>query len=78
MRSLGKYIGLNLNELLEVAWAIDRITFILIFTKKYITMNNLIASLTPSIVRFVLVLSAAAAFTTAHADELKEISQLFN
>jgi len=39
-------------------------------------MNNLIASLTPSIVRFVLVLSAALAFTTAHADELKEISQL--
>ena len=39
-------------------------------------MNNLIASLTPSIVKFLLVLSAAAAFTTAHADELKEISQL--
>jgi tetratricopeptide (TPR) repeat protein len=39
-------------------------------------MNNLIASLTPSIVRFVMVLSAALAFSTAHADELKEISQL--
>lgn len=39
-------------------------------------MNNLIASLTPSIVRFVLVVSAALAFTAAHADELKEISQL--
>ena len=39
-------------------------------------MNNLIASLTASIVRFVLVLSAALAFTAAHADELKEISQL--
>jgi tetratricopeptide (TPR) repeat protein len=39
-------------------------------------MNNLIASLTPSIARFVLILSASFAFATAHADELKEISQL--
>jgi tetratricopeptide (TPR) repeat protein len=39
-------------------------------------MNNLIASLTASIARFVLVLSASFAFTAAHADELKEISQL--
>ena len=39
-------------------------------------MNNLIASLTPSLARFVLILSAALAFTTAHADELKDISQL--
>jgi len=40
-------------------------------------MNNLIASLTPSIARFVLILSASFAFAaTAYADELKEISQL--
>jgi tetratricopeptide (TPR) repeat protein len=39
-------------------------------------MNNLIASLTTSIARFVLILSASFAFTAAHADELKEISQL--
>jgi hypothetical protein len=40
-------------------------------------MNNLIASLTPSIARFVLILSASFAFSaTAYADELKEISQL--
>ncbi|HEY9210027.1 MAG TPA: tetratricopeptide repeat protein [Methylotenera sp.] len=39
-------------------------------------MNNLIASLTASIARFLLILSASLAFTTAHADELKEISQL--
>jgi tetratricopeptide (TPR) repeat protein len=39
-------------------------------------LNNLIASLTASIVRFVLILSAAFTFTAAHADELKEISQL--
>ena len=39
-------------------------------------MNNLIASLTPSIARFVLILSTAFTFVSAHADELKEISQL--
>ncbi len=39
-------------------------------------MNNLIASLTPSIARFAVVLSAFFAFMTAQADELKEISQL--
>lgn len=39
-------------------------------------MNSLIASLTASIARFVLILSASFAFTAAHADELKEISQL--
>ena len=44
--------------------------------KKYITMNNFIASLTPSITRFVLVLSASVSFSFAHADELKDISQL--
>lgn len=39
-------------------------------------MNNFIASLTPSITRFVLVASASVAFSFAHADELKDISQL--
>ncbi len=39
-------------------------------------MNNLIASLTASIARFVLILSASFTFTAAHANELKEISQL--
>jgi len=39
-------------------------------------MNNFIASLTPSITRFVLVASASFAFSFAHADELKDISQL--
>jgi tetratricopeptide (TPR) repeat protein len=39
-------------------------------------MNNLIASLTASIARFVLILSASFMFTAAHADELKEISLL--
>ena len=39
-------------------------------------MNNLIASLTPSIARFAVVLSVSFVFMTAHADELKEISQL--
>jgi len=40
-------------------------------------MNNFIASLTPSITRFVLIVSASFAFSCAHAaDELKEISQL--
>jgi len=39
-------------------------------------MNYLIASLAASIARFVLILSASFAFTAAHADELKEISQL--
>ncbi len=44
--------------------------------KKYITMNNFIASLSPSITRFVLVVSASLSFSFAHADELKDISQL--
>lgn len=44
--------------------------------KKYITMNNFIASLTPSIARFVLVASASFAFNIASADELKDISKL--
>lgn len=44
--------------------------------KKYITMNNFIASLTPSIARFVLVASASFAFNVASADELKDISKL--
>jgi len=40
-------------------------------------MNNLVALLTPSIARFILLLSASFAFTaTSSADELKEISQL--
>ncbi len=39
-------------------------------------MNSLIASLTPSIAKLVLILSASFAFTAAHADELKEISLL--
>jgi len=39
-------------------------------------MNNFIASLTPSITRFVFVISASFAFSFAHADELKDISQL--
>jgi len=40
-------------------------------------MNNLIASLKPSIIRFVLILSATFSFAaTVYADELKEISQL--
>lgn len=39
-------------------------------------MNNLIALLTPSIARLVLILSVTFTFTAAHADELKEISQL--
>ena len=47
-----------------------------LFTKKYITMNNFIASLTPSITRFVLIVSTSFVFSIAHADELKEISQL--
>jgi tetratricopeptide (TPR) repeat protein len=39
-------------------------------------MNNLIASLTPSIARLVLILSVTFTLTAAHADELKDISQL--
>ncbi|MDO9151443.1 MAG: tetratricopeptide repeat protein [Methylotenera sp.] len=39
-------------------------------------MNNFIASLTPSIARFVLVASASFAFNVASADELKDISKL--
>lgn len=39
-------------------------------------MNNFIASLAPSITRFVLIVSTSFAFSVAHADELKEISQL--
>lgn len=39
-------------------------------------MNNFIASLTHSFTRFLLVLIAGFAFSIAHADELKEISQL--
>lgn len=39
-------------------------------------MNNFIASLTPSISRFVLAASVSLAFSFAHADELKDISQL--
>lgn len=39
-------------------------------------MNNHIASLTASVARFVLILSASFTFTAAYADELKEISQL--
>jgi tetratricopeptide (TPR) repeat protein len=39
-------------------------------------MNNFIASFTSSIIRFVLIVSTAFTFTAAHADELKEISQL--
>ncbi len=39
-------------------------------------MNNFIASLTPSITRFVLAASASVVFSFAHADELKDISQL--
>jgi tetratricopeptide (TPR) repeat protein len=39
-------------------------------------MNNFIASLTPSIARFVLVASASFAFNIASADELKDISKL--
>jgi len=40
-------------------------------------MNNLVALLTPSIARFILIFSASFAFTaTSCADELKEISQL--
>ena len=39
-------------------------------------MNNFIASLTSSITRFVLIVSTAFTFSAAHADELKEISQL--
>ncbi|MFZ3086483.1 MAG: tetratricopeptide repeat protein [Methylotenera sp.] len=39
-------------------------------------MNNFIASLTPSITRFVLIVSTSFVFSIAHADELKEISQL--
>ena len=49
--------------------------------KKYITMNNFIASLTTSIARFGLILtagilSASLFITPAHADELKDISQM--
>ncbi len=44
--------------------------------KKYITMNSFIASLTTSTSRFVLVISAVFSFSAAHADELKDISQL--
>lgn len=44
--------------------------------KKYITMNNFIASVTPSVARFAFVISASLAFTFANADELKDISQL--
>ncbi|MDP3743820.1 MAG: tetratricopeptide repeat protein [Methylotenera sp.] len=39
-------------------------------------MNNFIASLTPTITRFVLVVSASFTLSIAHADELKDISQL--
>ena len=46
------------------------------FTKKYITMNNLITSLTTSTAKFVLILSAGIIFSAAHADELKDISQM--
>lgn len=39
-------------------------------------MNNFIASLTSSFARWLLILSASFAFSIAHADELKEITQL--
>lgn len=39
-------------------------------------MNNFIALLTPSITRFVLIVSTAFTLSAAHADELKDISQL--
>lgn len=39
-------------------------------------MNNLIASLTTPISRFVLVLSASLFISSVHADELKDISQM--
>ncbi|MDD2833025.1 MAG: tetratricopeptide repeat protein [Methylotenera sp.] len=39
-------------------------------------MNNFIASLAPSFTRFVFITSLIFAFTLAHADELKDISQL--
>ncbi|MFA7351020.1 MAG: tetratricopeptide repeat protein [Methylotenera sp.] len=39
-------------------------------------MNNFIAALTPTITRFVLVVSASFTLSIAHADELKDISQL--
>ena len=73
--SLTKYIGLNTNELLEVAKAIDRITHYRI-AEKYITMNNFIAPLSVSFARFLLILSASLTFSMAQADELKEITQL--
>ncbi len=39
-------------------------------------MNNFIAPLTHSFTRFLLIISASLTFSIAHADELKEISQL--
>lgn len=39
-------------------------------------MNNFIAPLTLSLTRFLLILSATLTFSAAHADELKEITQL--
>jgi len=39
-------------------------------------MNNFIASLTPSIIRFALVITTSFSLSFAHADELKDISQL--
>ncbi|PKO48032.1 MAG: hypothetical protein CVU29_00460 [Betaproteobacteria bacterium HGW-Betaproteobacteria-22] len=39
-------------------------------------MNNFIALLAPSFTRFVFITSLTFAFTAAHADELKDISQL--
>ncbi|OIQ99368.1 lipoprotein NlpI precursor [mine drainage metagenome] len=39
-------------------------------------MNNFIASLAPSITRFAWILSASLLFSPAHADELKDISQM--
>lgn len=47
-----------------------------LFAKKYITMNNLIMPVITSITKFVLILSAGLAFSTAHADELKDITQM--
>ncbi len=39
-------------------------------------MNNFIASLAPSIIRFALVITTSFSLSFAHADELKDISQL--
>lgn len=39
-------------------------------------MNNFIASLTPSMTRFAWILSASLLLSPAHADELKDISQM--